>query len=394
VREHRRLTDSIPLTFVGYTQPWFFLMMRAWLDCLTHRLYIHPGEDQGDISWRVSIVSMNCMNGRTLRAHRGFIRNFLWTFLLPFLSVCWLTGCSDTNNATTPSPDPSPGALTITTTSLPDGTVNQPYATTIGGSGGITPYSWSVTPTLPANLTFDSTAGTIGGTPAGQGTTSHTFILQDSLSPVQTTQKTLSLEVNAAKIPPTITTGPPTGPPLPIGIVNQQYSATTLQATGGTQPLIWDPLVQPALPNGLMWDAATHTISGIPLAGSEGRTSHTFTVRDSANPALTATKALSLDIISRTPPNITTTSASLLPNGTVSKLYSRTLMATGGAPPLTWTFSGALPTGVTLNPNTGVISGIPSAAGTFHFIPQVTDTFSLTDATPPSLSITIKKKGD
>jgi hypothetical protein len=49
---------------------------------------------------------------------------------------------------------------------------------------------------------------------------------------------------------------------------------------------------------------------------------------------------------------------------------------------------------VTLNPNTGVISGIPSAAGTFHFIPQVTDTFSLTDATPPSLSITIKKKGD
>jgi hypothetical protein len=36
-----------PLTFVGYTQSWFFLMMRAWLDCLTHRLYIHPGEAQG-----------------------------------------------------------------------------------------------------------------------------------------------------------------------------------------------------------------------------------------------------------------------------------------------------------------------------------------------------------
>lgn len=337
-------------------------------------------------------MSLNCLDGRTLRTRRDFVRNFLWTFLLSFLAVGWLTGCGDTNNATTPPPDPGPGPLTITTTSLPDGTVNQPYATTLGASGGVTSYTWSVTPALPANLTFNSTTSAITGTPAGQGTTSHTFRLQDSSSPVQTVQTSLSLEVNAARIPPTITTGPPTGPPLPIGVVNQQYSATTLQATGGTPPLRWDPVVQPALPNGLMWDAVTHTISGIPLAGSEGRTSHTFTVRDSGNPILTASKALSLDIIARRPPDITTTSASLRPDGSVSEPYSRTLVATGGAPPFTWRFSGALPTGVTLNPNTGVISGTPSAAGTFNFTPQVTDAFSLIDTTPPSLSITIKIK--
>ena len=66
-------------------------------------------------------------------------------------------------------------------------------------------------------------------------------------------------------------------------------------------------------------------------------------------------------------------------------------MAAGGATPLRWSFSGALPTGVTLNPNTGVISGIPFAAGTFNFTPQVTDAKLLTD-TPPDLSITIKKQ--
>jgi hypothetical protein len=336
-------------------------------------------------------MPLNCLDDRAVIGRREITRNFLWALLLSFLYVCWLTGCNDTNNASAPPPDTSPGPLTITTTSLPDGTVNQPYATTLGASGGITPYTWSTTPALPANLTFNSTTSAITGTPAGQGTTSHTFTLQDSSSPAQTVQRSLSLEVNAAQIPPTITTGPPTGPPLPIGIVNQQYSATTLQATGGTPPLTWDPVVQPALPNGLMWHAATHTIDGIPLDGSQGRTSHTFTVRDSANPALIATKALSLDIISRTPPNITTTSASLLPDGAVSALYSRTLVATGGAAPLRWTFSGDLPTGVTLNPNTGVISGIPSEAGTFNFTPQVTDAFSLTDTTPPALSIRIKK---
>ncbi|HSL03979.1 MAG TPA: putative Ig domain-containing protein [Nitrospiraceae bacterium] len=333
-------------------------------------------------------MSLNCLDGNASICGRGITGKFLWVILLSFLYVCWLIGCGDTNNATAPPPDAGPGPLTIDTTSLPDGTVNQPYGATLGATGGITPYTWSTTPALPSNLTFNPATGAITGAPAGQGTTSHTFTVQDSSSPVQTEHKSLSLRVNAAQISPTITTGPPTGPPLPIGIVNERYSATTLQAIGGTPPLIWDPVVRPALPNGLSWDAATHTISGVPLNGSQGTTSHTFTVRDSAN--LTATKALALTIISRTPPNITTTSASLLPDGTVSTLYSRTLRATGGAPPLTWKFSGALPTGVTLNPNNGVISGIPSATGTFDFTPQVTDAFSLTDQNPPALSITIK----
>ena len=136
------------------------------------------------------------MDRRSLIGRRGLLRNSLSAVLLSFISVCGLAGCNDISKA--PPPDPGPGVLTIVTTSLPDGLIGQPYATTVGGSGGITPYTWSVTPSLPTNLLFDQTTGVITGTPTAQGTTSHTFTLQDSSSPVQTVQTTLSLTINTA----------------------------------------------------------------------------------------------------------------------------------------------------------------------------------------------------
>lgn len=63
------------------------------------------------------------------------------------------------------------------------------------------------------------------------------------------------------------------------------------------------------------------------------------------------------------PPAITTTT---LPGGKVGQAYSATLAATGDVP-ITWSIDGALPAGLTLNPSTGVISGIPTAIGTSTF---------------------------
>ncbi len=65
--------------------------------------------------------------------------------------------------------------------------------------------------------------------------------------------------------------------------------------------------------------------------------------------------------------------ATPLPNGTTGTAYNSTLAATGGAPPYTWALaSGALPTGLNLGAG-GVISGSPTAAGTFTFTARVTD---------------------
>jgi hypothetical protein len=59
--------------------------------------------------------------------------------------------------------------------------------------------------------------------------------------------------------------------------------------------------------------------------------------------------------------------------------YEVTLAASGGTTPYAWNIvDGALPNGLSLNPATGVISGTPTAAGTFSFTMEVCDAESNT----------------
>jgi hypothetical protein len=135
--------------------------------------------------------------------HGNLIGQIVFAVFFSCICVLGLTGCSDSGPTppdmnSAPAPAPAPGSLTITTTALPNGTVNQAYSTSLSGSGGTVPYTWSVTPALPAGLALNAATGAITGTPTAQGTTSHTFTLHDSSNPSQTVQQTLSLTINAA----------------------------------------------------------------------------------------------------------------------------------------------------------------------------------------------------
>ena len=71
-----------------------------------------------------------------------------------------------------------------------------------------------------------------------------------------------------------------------------------------------------------------------------------------------------------TPLSITTNS---LPAGTLGAAYVATLTAFGGSAPYTWSVSGALPQGLSLNASTGVISGIPTEAETVQLLLMASD---------------------
>jgi hypothetical protein len=307
----------------------------------------------------------------SLKHCREFITHSSRIILLALVYASGLTGCGDTSNV---SPPPAgPGPLSIATQSpLPSGTINQPYAAVVGGSGGTTPYTWSLasgSPALPAGLTLNTTTGAIVGTPTVLVTTTPIFRLQDASSPAGVVETPLTISILTTPQTLSMTTAS-----LPKGVVNQPYPSTTLAATGGIQPYTWS--VNPALPNGLQLNVVSSgTISGTPLAGTEGTTNHTFTVTDSTIPInQTNNRQLSLTINSAVPPlTIVFPTGNVLPTGRVNRLYSQTLLASGGTSPYTWSVSPALPNWLELNESTGSLTGTPTTSDNFSHVYTVRD---------------------
>jgi PKD repeat protein len=200
------------------------------------------------------------------------------------------TACSAfSNEISTTVPGTQP-PLSITTASLPTGTVGAAYAATLAASGGTGAYSWSVTSgSLPSGLTLNSATGAITGTPTAATTSSFTARVTDSASPAATSSKAVSITVAAPTTPPplALTTGS-----LPNGTAGAAYSAT-LAATGGTGAYSWS-VASGSLPSGLTLNPTTGTISGAPTAVATSN--FTARVTDSASPTATSSKALSIAV--------------------------------------------------------------------------------------------------
>jgi len=295
--------------------------------------------------------------------HRNLIGTILYAVTLSCIYVLGLIGCGRPGG---------PDALKILTSSLPEGTVNQPYSTSVRGSGGTTPYTWSVMPPLPPNLGFDTITGAITGTPVTVGTSSHTFTLRDASTDLPPVQRSLALTINAPS-PPTITTTT-----LPGGTVGLAYTQP-VQASGGTGALTWSIDVG-TLPQDLSLNPTTGVIAGTPtVAGTSS-----FTVRVTDTAGQTDTQALSILINPPSPPTITTTS---LPGGTVGLAYDEGLQATGGTGILVWSRSGgSLPANLTLS-SAGTISGTPTNTGTSNFTVMVTDGLAQSDSQNLSIAV-------
>jgi hypothetical protein len=266
-----------------------------------------------------------------------------------------------------------PSPPTITTTSLPDGTVGEAYNQPVHASGGTGALTWSIdVGTLPQDLSLNPTTGVISGTPTVAGTSSFTVRVADTVG--QTDTQALSILINPLN-PPTITTTS-----LPGGTVGLAYDEG-LQATGGTGSLVWS-LSGGSLPANLTLSSAG-TISGTPT--NTGTSNFTVMVTDAL--AQSSTQPLSIAVSAAL--TITTTS---LPDARVLHSYSKTLQRSGGVSPFIWSVSPALPTGLSLDTSTGKISGTPAVLtiGTYSFTFTVEDSSTPTKQTASKvLSLTI-----
>ena len=86
------------------------------------------------------------------------------------------------------------------------------------------------------------------------------------------------------------------------------------------------------------------------------------------------------------PLTITTTS---LPTADVELPYSEVVVAAGGTPGYTFSLQGQLPAGLSLNAQTGAISGTPLALGVFDVTVQATDSSSPATTTSVPLSVDV-----
>jgi hypothetical protein len=182
-------------------------------------------------------------------------------------------------------------ALMVSTTALPNGTVNVAYSQTLAATGGVTPYKFSLASgALPAGFSI-SAAGVISGTATSTGTSSFTVKVTDSESPAQTATQALSIAITTASAGLNITTISP----LPGATLGSAYT-TTVAATGGSPPYTFTLGASSVLPAGLMLTSGTPsaTISGTPTA--TGTFQFTLDVKDSATTPNTTSASFLLTV--------------------------------------------------------------------------------------------------
>lgn len=241
--------------------------------------------------------------------------------------------------------------LTVTTGSLPPATRGTPYSAQLTASGGSVS-SWTVqSGTLPAGITLSS-GGLLSGTPTAEGSSTFT-VLASGGGKSDTKQLTLTvtrpLSLSTAALPPLI--------------VGKLFTAR-LDAGGGSGSYSF-AVAAGTLPSGLVLDSTTGILAGVPRKSGTYVATITLSASGaSANQPLKLTVKRQLGF-----------ATSSLRSGKVGHRYSGQIVVKGGIAPVSLTSTSVFPPGVTLNGETGKLSGKPRVPGTYRVIVTLKDSY-------------------
>lgn len=241
--------------------------------------------------------------------------------------------------------------------------------------GGLSPRPLKLAPesTLPPGLylSFSGTSARIQGKPRSEGSFNFTLIAEDAGS--EPAKKDLVLVVSSKK--PEIPENPLhvaiTTESLPTATVGTAYNQV-IEISGGIPPLKLALKEGSQLPTGLL--IVREKISGIP--STAGNHSFTLTATDIQGSSKESTLTLT---VSDKPMQI---AGPRNAKGEEFKPFRAELRVNGGKAPYVWSTRSGLPSGLTLNASTGILSGHPSqgTAGNHSVAVQVTDADSRASA--------------
>ncbi|MBP2411872.1 hypothetical protein JOF48_000671 [Arthrobacter stackebrandtii] len=253
---------------------------------------------------------------------------------------------------------------------LPQAHVGDAYTGALAGSGGTGPYIFALQSgaTLPTGLSLDGN-GLITGTPDEAGTFDLLLTVTDAYGSSSNVTGQLTVAPNIGIAPAAI-------PDATVAAAYEQQ----LSADGGTAPYTF-AVTSGTLPDGMEL-SADGLLTGTPTVHG----SSTFTVTASDADGFPGTTSYTLLVA----PAPLVLGPVELPVPTAGTPYSAQLTPAGGVGPFSFAVTaGQLPTGLTLDGGTGVISGTPTAVGSVSFTLTTSDAgvgvFGPTGPTGPAL---------
>ena len=243
----------------------------------------------------------------------------------------------------TVSPAATGTAPSITSATSASATVGTAFNYQITASGS--PTSYAATNLAGTGLSLNTATGVISGTPTTAGTLTTQLTATNGTGTSAATTLTITVSAASSGAVPIVTSGGSASATAGTAFNYQilaSGSPTSYAATGLTG-------------TGLTLNATTGLISGTPTAA--GTITAQLTATNSSGTS--AAKTLTITVApAQAAPSVTSATV----NGTVGIPLSLTVTATNS--PTLFLLSGQ-PAGITINQSTGVISGTPTAAGSF-----------------------------